>query len=185
MDLTLSPGTKQTLLKIKKIGVRQINIFKFHDYVTVVTFVLMNGELVSIRAKDEYVASSFEVFLIATSDELINSKPDVTIGLMDNETVKNIFIVNKCNWSVPTSASDKEELLGHTEGATTQYEGLESDMPKDAVNHAKFEAGIKVQFTNSSSFFVVSSINPFDLAVSHETSFSKVSESEYEFQLLC
>jgi len=56
MDLTLSPGTKQTLLKIKKIGVRQINIFKFHDYVTVVTFVLMNGELVSIRAKDEYVA---------------------------------------------------------------------------------------------------------------------------------
>ncbi len=76
-------------------------------------------------------------------------------------------------------------LLGDSAGATTQYEGLESDIPGDAINFAKFEAGIRVQFSNSSSFFVVSSINPFDLAVSHETSFSKVDESEYEIHILC
>ncbi len=68
MDLTLSQETKQLLSKIKEAGVREINIFKFHDYVTVVTFVLMDGELVSIRAKDEYVAPRFEVLLICMLD---------------------------------------------------------------------------------------------------------------------
>ncbi len=186
MDLTLSQETKQLLSKVKEVGVREINIFKFHDYVTVVTFGLMDGELVSIRAKDEYVAPRFEVFLISASNQMIKGKPDITLRATEYASVKNIFIVTKCNWSVPISESDKEVILGDSAGAaTTQYEGLESDIPGDAINFAKFEAGIRVQFSNSLSFFVVSSINPFDLAVSHETSFSKVDESEYEINLLC
>ncbi len=185
MDLTLSQETKRLLSKVKEVGVREINIFKFHDYVTVVTFVLADGEPVSIRASDAYVAPRFEVFLISASNQMIKTKPDVTLRAIEYERVKNIFIVTKCNWSVPTSASDIEGLLGEADGATTQYEGLESDIPEGALNFAKFEAGIMIQFYNSLPFFVVSSINPFDLAVSHKTSFSKVNESEYEMKLLC
>jgi len=185
MSLTLSKETKQIISKIKEVGVREINIFKFHDYITVVTFVLMDGGLVSIRPKDEYVAPRFEVFLISASDEKINGNPDLTLRSTEYANVTSIFIVTKYNWSVPTSDGDKEGLVGDAATATTQYEGLESDIPEDAIDHAKFESGIEVQFRNSSSFFVVSSINPFDLAVSHEKSFSKIDESQYEIQLLC
>ena len=185
MMLTLSQDVRQILCGIKDVGVGEIRIYKSHDYISVVTFVLCDGELVTIRARAEGVAQKFEVFLISASDETITAEPDVTLQSSDYQQVKNIFILSKWNWEVPLSDEDKAESLVDTTEGTTVYEGLESDIPENALNCARFEAGIKVQFTDSSCFFVVSSINPFDLAVNHEISFSQVENCEYSFETLC
>ena len=113
------------------------------------------------------------------------AEPDVTLQSSDYQQVENIFILSKWNWEVPSSDENKAEPLGDTAEGTTVYEGLESDIPDNALNCARFETGIKVRFSDSSCFFVVSSINPFDLAVNHDVSFSQVEDCEYSFETLC
>jgi hypothetical protein len=183
--LTLSQDVRQMLCGIKDVGVREIRIYKSHDYISVVTFVLCNRELVSIRARAEGAAPRFEVFLISASDETITAEPDVTLQSSDYQQVEKIFILSKWNWEVPSSDEDKAESLGDTAEGTTVVEGLESDIPDNALNCVRFETGIKVQFADSSCFFVVSSINPYDLAVNHDVSFSQVEDREYSFETLC
>jgi hypothetical protein len=183
--LTLSQDVRQILCGIKDVGVDEIRIYKSGDYVSEVTFVRCDGELVTIRARAEGVAQRFEVLLISASDETITAEADVTLQSSDYQQVKNIFILSKWNWEVPMSDEDKAESLGDTTEGTAVYEGLESDIPENALNCARFEAGIKVQFVDSSCFFVVSSINPFDLAVNHDISFSQVENCEYSFETLC
>jgi hypothetical protein len=185
MMLTLSQDVRQILCGIKDVGVGEIRIYKSDDYISVVSFVLCNGELVTIRARAEGVAPRFEVFLISASDETIGAEADATLQSSDYQQVKNIFILSKWNWEVPSSDEDKAESLGDPTEGTTVYEGLESDIPDNALNYARFETGIKVQFADSSCFFVVSSINPFDLAVNHDISFGQVEDCEYSFETLC
>ena len=60
-------------------GISEINIYKNGLYPSTVSFVLGNKQIVTIRAKEEYVAHWFEVFPIAISEQVISVAPTTLI----------------------------------------------------------------------------------------------------------
>ena len=184
MKYTLSENEKKNIYALKRIGLNEIWIYKPHSYVTVVTFALADGSHVTINTREQHVANWFEVFLITSENKRLIEEPFLKITSQHFKDIKNIFLVSLCNWEMPTIDAGKNRLLGDTKNSTTIFEGREADAPKNALNYSTFDAGIKIQFSNGTSFFVVTA-NPFELAISHELSFSQIDESNYELTYLC
>ena len=184
MKYALSENDKKNIYSLKRIGLNEIWIYKSHNYVTVVAFALIDGSHVTIDPKEQHVVNWFEVLLITAGNKRPIEGPFVKITSRQFEDINNIFLVSLCNWEMPTIDADKNGLLGDTTNSTTIFEGREADAPKNALNYSTFDAGIKIQFSNGASFFVVTA-NPFELAISHELSFSQIDESSYELTYLC
>jgi hypothetical protein len=184
MSLKISDDEKKLLISLKK-GVSKIKFYKFSDYVSVVTFVLLDRSLITIRSRDEYIAPMFEVFPISVTNMKINGEADKVIEFPQNTVINDVILLSKYEWSVPTSVEDKVLLLGESNKSTTQYEGLASDIPDNAIHKTKLHSGIQIKYGHGESFSMSSSINPFDLAVSDDISFEKFIPDIYEYVSLC
>ena len=184
MKYALSENDKMNISALKRIGVNEIWIYKSHNYVTVVTFALIDGSHITINTREQLVANWFEVFLITAAIKRPIEEPLLKITSRHFQNIQNVFLVSLCNWEVPTIDTEKNGLMGDTKNSTTIFEGREADAPKNALNYSTFDAGIKIQFSNGTSFFVVTA-NPFELAISHELSFSQIDESNYKLTYLC
>ncbi len=184
MYLEISPQEKDLLLSLRD-GILEIEIYQFAEYISVVTFVLRNGSIVSLRSRAHDIADRFEVFPIHVTEEAINGEPCKIIKAPEFADICSISVLDKTEWCVLSSEEDKNNMVGCTKAATTQYEGKAIDIPNGAEHSATFSAGIEVKSLNNSSFLVASSINPFDLAISDDESFSKIDPSIYDYTELC
>ena len=102
-------------------------IYKFHSYVTVVTFLLNNKSHITVMPKDQHVKDRFEVFMISLKQKRIDKEPLQKLKSAEYGKVKRISIISKYDWELPTTESDKAGLLGDTVGSTTVFEGRELD----------------------------------------------------------
>ena len=184
MKISIRDDTKTHLSKLKD-GISEIRLYKFHDYVTVVSFVLLKESLVTVRAKENYIGPRFEVFTITASDEKMNVISDKVLKFPVYAHVTSISILSKYTWAVLASEDDKMKMMGEPTGATIQSEGIKSALPENAVNSAKVKTGVEIKLRNGSSFVVVASVNPFDLSVNDEISCLKLLADSYEHEILC
>ncbi len=164
MNIEISDKEKALLLSLEN-GISSVKVYKWGLNPTVVSFVLQNGRTVTLRTREVGVAHWFEVFPMTISESELNETPDLEIDGSHFSTAKGITILSKSEWTLPLSDKDKEQLLGDTNGATEQTEGLESEIPSNALNHATFHAGVEICRKSDSPFIVASSIAPFALYV--------------------
>jgi hypothetical protein len=184
MNYTITHTEKESIRKLKEIGISEIWIYKSHSYVTAVTFLLVDETHISLKPQDRHVEGRFEVFVISAENRRIDTEPVKKLEAAHYSNVNNVSILSKCDWEVPTSNTDKEELLGDPVGSTTVFEGREVDMPKDVLNFQKYDAGIRIDFEEGAPFYVVTGY-PFELAISDNLSLSQIDESIYELRIQC
>ena len=165
MEIEISDGERGQLSRIRN-GVAEIRVYKAGLYPTVVSFVLADGDLVTIRAREVGIAPRFEVFPISVTAESLTAEPEQVIDCKDRSGDLSIAVLRKAEWSVPTSPEDQAQLVGDPEGSTTQYEGRAVDVPSDALNTAVLDAGVEIRNSDGWSFLVATSMFPFALYVS-------------------
>jgi len=165
LELEISDSEHEQLSSIR-CGVSEIRVYKAGLYPTVVSFVLADGNLVTIRAREVGIAPRFEVFPISVSAESLTVDAEQVIDCKDRSGDLSISVLRKAEWSVPTSPEDQSQLVGDPEGSTTQYEGKAVDAPSDALNAAVLDAGVEIRSSDGWSFVVATSMFPFALYVS-------------------
>lgn len=180
MSLGMNDKEISFLLDLRD-GVDVVKVFQFGEYISVLSFVLHDKRVITIRPRSEYIAERFEVFPMTVSRSEINGSPSKVIQFAKCFSTEYISLVYKTEWSVSNSESEKMDMLGNSAGGTTQYEGRISGMPKNTINHASFCAGIKLSGEGYEPFLAVSSINPFDMAISDSDSFSELNRDIYNY----
>lgn len=170
MILKLSK-TERILLRRLEDDMSQILIFG-SQYPSMVTFLLCNGEAISISAKGVDLAPRFEVFPLVVSEKRINAVPRKVIDLSNRSHQYQVSILRKSEWDVPSTIEERAQMLGESHGSTTQYEGKLSDIPNDATNRATLDVGIEIRCPNGWLFWAATSMFPFSLYVS-ECEFSE------------
>ncbi len=128
LEIEISDGERGQLSRIRN-GVAEIRVYKVGLYPTVVSFVLADGDLVTIRAREVDIAPRFEVFPISATAESLTAEPEQVIDCKDRSGDLSIAVLRKAEWSVPTSPEDQAQLVGDPEGSTMQYEGSAVDVP--------------------------------------------------------
>jgi hypothetical protein len=184
LELQISDGEREQLSRVR-LGVAEIRVYKAGLYPTVVSLVLANGDLVTIRTREVGIAPRFEVFPISVSAELLKVEAEQVIDCKDHSGDLSVFLLSKAEWSVPTSPEDQAQLLGDPEGSTTQYEGQAADIPTDALDSTVFDAGIEIRSSDGWSFVVASSMFPFALYVSDCDFSEAVDGSVYDRLEIC
>ena len=184
MKFELNEIERKLLISLNK-GINKVEIYKCGLYPTVVTFVLAEGNKVTLRARGEEIAPRFEVFPISVSDEEINDEPEKIINGSYFEEISHISILQKSEWSVLSTDKEKQEMVGNTTNATTQYEGKESEIPNNAINHVTLHSGIEIVTKNNKSFLVSTSMFPFAFYVSNCEFSELVDPAIYEHIKLC
>ena len=159
-------NTERELLSSLKDGLAEIRVYKAGLYPTAVSFVLNSGNIVTVRAIGEGVAPRFEVFPISVTAQVLSVEPEQVIDCGDHSDSLELAILRKAEWSVSSTQEEKSQMLGDTEGATTQYEGKASDIPKSAISHVSLDAGVEIRGADGWSFLIATSMFPFALYVS-------------------
>jgi hypothetical protein len=177
----LNNDERELISRIRN-GISEIRIYKAGLYPTVVSFALVEDELVTIRAREAGVAPRFEVFPISATAEVIRGEPNQVVDCKSRSNNLSITLLRKAEWSVPTSAGEKAILLGDPKGSTTQTEGLAADIPSDALNSAVLDAGIEIRDPKGWSFQIATSMFPFALYVSNCDFSEDFDPAKYERQ---
>lgn len=165
MHFEISKEEKILLLSLNS-GISKVKIYKSGLYPSVVSFILKNGKTVTIRTKEEYVARWFEVFPISISEQDLSVSPEVELDGSDFSPEAGLYILSKSEWAVPANAEDKIKMIGNTEDAMVQSEGLASKIPPNANNQVTLHAGIEINKKSGVPFIVASSMFPYALYVS-------------------
>lgn len=173
--------SKDELNLIKELyeGFTNILIYKTVNSPSYVSFVLNNGSIVTLGVRDEYIADKFEVFPICIKNIIFKEKPEINID--DFGEIKNIFILQKSEWSISSIDNENIQYVGNIANATTSYEGREQDIPNEAINHVSLHAGLAIENTEGSVFLVASSMFPFALRVSNCNFSEPIDKSIYDF----
>ena len=183
MELDISDFERDLLSRIRN-GVAEIRVYKAGLYPTVASFVLADGDLVTIRAREVGIAPKFEVFPISVSAELLAADPEQVIDCKDRSSGLSVSVLRKSEWSVATSLEDQAQMVGDPEGSTTQYEGKAIDVPSDPLNSVVLDAGVEITGPDGWSFIVATSMFPFALYVSDCDFSEAVDATVYERQEL-
>lgn len=178
MIFELSDAERKLLLSLKE-GFSQVLIYG-SDYPSIVSFVLANNRAVSIGVRCEDVGPRFEVFPITVTEEVLRlDSAKVVERRVENKPCR-ISILQKSNWSVPSSLEDKAQMMGETSGATTTYEGKSSDIPGAVIEQATLHAGVEIQCKDGWSFLVATSVFPYTLYVSDCESSESIDPEIYD-----
>lgn len=184
MKYEFSESDKVLIRKIKTLGIEEIWIYKSHNYVSLVTFLLGDKSCITVNPVEEHVNGRFSVYVPSFEEKKINSEPVEKLNSIVNKKVTRISSVRLYDWELPTSDEDKVGLYGNPEGATTIYTGRKDEIPEKVLNTQSYDAGIRIDFEHDSSFYVLTG-NPFELAVCFQFSCRKVDESIYEITSIC
>ena len=184
MKLEISEIERKLVLSLNE-GIDRVNIYKCGLYPTVVTFILVNGNKVTFRARDEGIGVRFEVFPITVTEEDINGEPEKIIDGSYFKGKCNINLLEKSEWSVSSTEEEKANMVGNGALATTQHEGKESEIPSDAIEHVTLHAGVEILDENGKSFLVATSMFPFAFYVSNCEFSESANPNIYERIKLC
>lgn len=165
MKFELSATEKKLLLSLKS-GFSRILIYKSGLYPSLVSFVLENNKRVTIGAKGIDLTPRFEVFPIMVAEKTTGDGPMQVIERKSEDSHYELSILQKSEWDVPSSPTEKLQMLGESSRATTQYEGKISDIPDTAINQATLHAGVEIRSDDGWSFLVATSMFPYSLYVS-------------------
>lgn len=183
MILELSAAEKLLLTKVSA-GISRILIFKEGAYPSAVSFELVGNEIITIRAKGVDVAPKFEVFPITVTNEMVNSAPEQVFELDGNIKIGQIEVLQKYEWDIPLKQDEKEKTFGNSENATLQCQGKSADIPNNAINQIKLDAGINLKNNENWAFSVATSMFPFSLYVSDCESSENFDLSIYDYKTL-
>ncbi|BAJ03624.1 hypothetical protein [Shewanella violacea] len=184
MHFEISKEEKTLLLSLNS-GISKVKIYKGGSYPSVVSFILKNGKTVTICIKEEYVAHWFEVFPISISEDNLSVSPEIVLDGADFSPEVGLNILSKAEWTVPANAEEKTKMIGETEGAMVQSEGLASEIPSNANNQATLHAGIEINKKSGIPFIVASSISPYTLYVSDCNFYEPFDERIYDRVQVC
>lgn len=184
MKFEISKEEKRLLSSLKS-GISKIKIYKFGLYPSVVSFTLINGKIVTIRAKEECVAHWFEVFPISISEQEMRNFPEYEMEGSDFSPENGVTILGKSEWTVPASDQDKSMMVGNTESAMVQFEGLASEISCNVINQVTLQTGIEISRKIGAPFIVASSMFPFALYVTDCDFSESIDEAIYERIKLC
>ncbi len=160
-------ATEKTLLLSLKTGFSRILIYRSGLYPSIVSFVLESNKTVTIGAKGIDLAPRFEIFPITVAEKSTSTEPMQVIEHQIEDPHYEISILQKSEWEVPSSPTEKLQMLGEPRGSTTQYEGKLSDIPDTAINQATLHAGVEIRSDDGWSFLVATSMFPYALYVSN------------------
>jgi hypothetical protein len=184
MNFDISSEERLLLLSLKN-GISAVKIYKSGLYPTVVTFILKTGKSVTIRAKEECVAHWFEVFPITISEQVLTSAPTLELEEPDFFPEIGLNILIKSEWTISANKEEKKQMMGSTEDAMVQFEGLPSEIPVNAKNQVTLQSGIEIYRKSGAPFIVASSMFPFALYVSNCDFSESVNETIYLREPLC
>lgn len=157
----------RALLELLKEGFSEIRVSKIGLYPGPVSFLMADGQVVSLRAASEDIAPKYEVFPLWVENSQMDLEPEIVIKACKDWFPAQLSVLRKAEWQENLAEEQKEGLFGDTNTALGQCEGKPSDVPSDVGLSVTLDAGIHLEFANRDTFSVATSMFPLSMYVSN------------------